>query len=105
MSLSEITCSHVSMVFTFASPGGTATHILVPEVFEELELSVGALGQDGSRERLHDLLDCHRLLSELVLCGTRGSQRLARFVAGVALSYQTRPNAPIPTGCRSVYLW
>jgi hypothetical protein len=45
----------------------------VPEVFEELELSVGALGQNGSRERLHDLLDGNRLLGELIFCGTAGS--------------------------------
>ena len=61
-------------------PGGLQSYILVPEMLEQLEFSVGSLGENGSAEGLHDLLDCHGLASELVLgragralslCGTQ----------------------------------
>lgn len=39
------------------------------EVLEQLELSVGALGEDGGGEGLHDLLDSDILVRELVAGG------------------------------------
>ena len=45
------------------------THILVLDVFEELELAICALREDGGAERLHDLLDGDRGASQLILCG------------------------------------
>src|SRR5689334_21742030 len=39
-------------------------------MLQQLQLSVGALRQDGSGKGLHDLLDRHWLLGELVLRGT-----------------------------------
>jgi hypothetical protein len=41
-------------------------YILVTEMLEKLQFSIGTLGKDWSAERLHDLLDCHRLPSKLV---------------------------------------
>lgn len=40
------------------------------EMFEQLQLPIGALGQNGSAERLHDLLDSDWLGSQLVFRGT-----------------------------------
>ena len=48
--------------------GNRIAHIFVSEVLQELQLSVCALGQDWSAERLHDLLDSHGLVGELILC-------------------------------------
>ena len=45
------------------------THVLVSDVLEQLELSVGPLAQHGRRERLHDLLDRDRRVGELILGG------------------------------------
>jgi hypothetical protein len=42
------------------------------QVLQELQLAVGALGQDRCAERLHDLLDSNSLVCELVLCRTKG---------------------------------
>lgn len=42
-------------------------YVLVSQVFEQLQLAVGALRQDRSAERLHDLLDRYGLAGELVL--------------------------------------
>lgn len=36
------------------------------QVFQQLELSVGSLGQDWGAERLHDLLDGDILVCELI---------------------------------------
>jgi len=44
-----------------------ATNILVPEVLEELELTVCSLRQDRSAEWLHDLLHGDGLAGELIL--------------------------------------
>lgn len=38
-------------------------------MLEQLELTVGALGQDRGAERLHDLLDGDILVGKLVSCG------------------------------------
>jgi hypothetical protein len=83
-------------------------HILVSEMLEKLQFAVCALREDWSAEGLHDLLDSHGLASELVL--GRAAPRLvydADAGAGTVWvwTYQTRPKAPMPTGCRSVYLY
>lgn len=44
-------------------------HIFVSKVLEQFQLSVGSLGEHGSRKRFHDLLHGYGLLSELVLGG------------------------------------
>lgn len=36
------------------------------EMLEQLQLTVSTLGQDRSAEWLHDLLDRHRLIGQLV---------------------------------------
>ena len=41
-------------------------YILVSQMLQELELSVGALGEDGCAEGLHDLLDGDILVGELI---------------------------------------
>jgi hypothetical protein len=48
------------------------THVLMPQMLQQLQLSVSPLAQDGSRERLHDLLDSDGSTSELILGGTDG---------------------------------
>jgi len=42
------------------------THVLVSEMLEQLQLSVGTLRENRCAEWLHDLFDCHRLASQLV---------------------------------------
>jgi hypothetical protein len=81
-------------------------------MLEQLELAVCALGKDRCAEGLHDLLDGNILVGELITGRTVGikvSDRLllADFVwpGKGRLTYQTSPKAPIPTGCRSEYLW
>ena len=51
-----------------------ATHVLVPQMLQQLQLSVSPLAQNWGREGLHDLLDGDRGSSELVLGGTIGSR-------------------------------
>lgn len=46
------------------------THILVPEMLQQLQFSVGPFSQDRSAERLHNLLDGDILVRELVSGGT-----------------------------------
>jgi hypothetical protein len=43
------------------------TYVLMAQVLEQLQLTVCALGQDGRAEGLHNLLDCDRRSSELIL--------------------------------------
>ena len=57
---------------------GGETDILVTEVLEQLELAVGALGQDGRAEGLHDLLDGHCLAGELVFGRTAAVSAVVR---------------------------
>ena len=52
-----------------ADKRGRTTNVLVLYVLEELEFAVGALGEDGGGEGLHDLLDGDRGVGELVVCG------------------------------------
>ncbi len=44
----------------------TATNILMPQVLQQLQLSVGSLGEDWSAKWLHDLLDGDILVGELI---------------------------------------
>jgi hypothetical protein len=70
MSLSEMTCAMAYIVngmpHAGALEGGQSTNILVFEMLEQLQLSVGPLGQDRRAERLHDLLDGDILVCQLV---------------------------------------
>lgn len=45
---------------------GDSTYILVLEMLQQLQLSVGSLGQNRCAERLHDLFDCDIGTSEVV---------------------------------------
>lgn len=81
------------------------------QVFEQLQFSVGSLGEHRGAERLHDLLDGDILAGELVSGGAvcRGSLLAPFRMSGlgklrVECPYQTKPNAPMPTGWRSEYL-
>jgi hypothetical protein len=65
MSLRLMTCRIVRLPCRFYSSGDT--HILMPEMLQKLQLAVGALGEDGCAERLHDLLDSNGLACELIL--------------------------------------
>lgn len=44
--------------------------VLVSQVLEQLQFTVGPLGQDGGAERLHDLFDGNILAGELISGGT-----------------------------------
>lgn len=76
------------------------------QVLEQLELTVGAFGQDRRAERLHNLLDSHGLVGELVLCRTVSivSKRTRLEYRARIRTHHTSPKAPMPTGCKSVYL-
>ena len=43
-------------------------YVLVPEMLEELEFSVGSFRKDWCRKRFHNLLDRHSLSRQLILC-------------------------------------
>jgi hypothetical protein len=58
------------------------THVLVTEMLEQLQLSVGSLRQDRRAEWLHDLLDRHGLAGQLV--ARRATGEVFRL-AGVSL--------------------
>lgn len=70
-------------------------HILVLEMLEKLQFSVGALGQDRRAEWLHDLLDRNGLARELVL-GRAGrvSSRAGICVASVRTTRDQRRPCP-----------
>lgn len=81
-----------------------AAYVLVSEVLEQLELTVGSLGKDGRAEGLHDLLDGDILVGELIARGAVLCQLPPRAILAAGITHQTRPNAPMPTGCKSEYL-
>ncbi len=85
--------------------GELVPYILMAKMLQQLQFSVGSFRKDWGTERLHNLLDCHGLASQLVLCRTKQevSERWGR-VGAEKISYQTSPKAPMPTGCKSVYL-
>ena len=78
----------------------------MPEMLQQFELSIGSLREDRGTERLHNLLYRHSLAGQLVF-----GRAAPKTSAGVSSrlwpsdGYQTSPKAPIPTGCRSVYLF
>ena len=65
-------------------------------VLEELELAVGAFGEDGSGKGLHDLLYGDGGASELVLGGAFdvGNEEDGHGGVRGRKAHQTRPNAP-----------
>ena len=82
------------------------SYIFMSEMLQEFELSVGPLREDGCTEGLHDFFDRHGLACQLVLCRTIRHPSVHDTAESMVLiiSYQTSPKAPIPTGCKSVYL-
>lgn len=86
--------------------GRLIAYILMAKMLQQLELSVGALREDRSAKRLHDLLDRHRLTSQLIFGRTEPIRQRpgGRLDVVRGRDYQTSPNAPMPTGCKSVYL-
>lgn len=55
------------------SVAGLVPYILVAKMFQEFELAVGSLCQDGGTEWFHDLLDGNSLSSKLIFCRARCS--------------------------------
>lgn len=72
---------------------------------QQLQLTVCSLGQDRCRKGFHNLLDCHVHSSQLIF----GRAILKYMSISCLLTrdhlYQTRPKAPMPTGCKSTYLF
>ena len=73
---------------------GSGTHVLVLDVFQELQFAVGPLRQHGRTEGFHDLLhrDCDAC--ELVLCRTVGPILSLTDKWEEMITNHTRPNAP-----------
>ena len=74
------------------------------QVLQKLEFSIGSFGQHRSREWFHNLLHGNGLTGQLILCRALYVVREATTGRLHVCPYQTRPKAPIPTGCKSVYL-
>jgi len=75
----------------------------VSQVLQQLEFSVCALGQYGCTEGLHDLFHGDGLAGQLIprrAVRSSASGRVSRSSGHIP--HQTK--APIPTGCKSVYL-
>lgn len=119
ISLREITCAQLSQLQLSMGPPsswGSQTYILMLQMLQELQFSVCPLRQDGCAEGLHDLLDGDALVGELVFRGAaHENAHLSATLhrqdpephvprGEMEVPYQTRPNAPIPTGWRSEYL-
>ena len=66
ISLRLMTCCLFSEDSRWTRKGGNS-YVLVAQVLEQLQLTVCALGQDRRAEGLHNLLDCDRRSSELIL--------------------------------------
>lgn len=49
---------------------GFAPYVFVAQMLQKLELAVGSFRENWGAERLHDLLDCHRLAGQLIFCRT-----------------------------------
>jgi hypothetical protein len=104
MSLKLMTCYLFSEAAHAVIKSGASSYVLMAQVLQELQLAVCALGQNGCAERLHDLLDCDGRRGELILCGTVCSVSYRSTSASIQTTHQTRPKAPMPTGCKSEYL-
>ena len=72
MSLNEMTC-HVLALVACRGPCCLQgdSHILVSQVFQQLQLAVCSFGENGSAEGLHYLFHRDRLGSKLILCRAR----------------------------------
>lgn len=66
ISLRLMTCEMGSAESTGCMQG-VSLYVFMAKVFEQLQLAVSALGEDGRAERLHDLLDRDGRAGELVL--------------------------------------
>jgi hypothetical protein len=64
------------------------------EVLQELEFSIGSFGEDGGRERLHDLLDRDRLACQLIF--RRALPRVSKAHGFVPEMTLTRPGQRLP---------
>lgn len=72
------------------------THVLVLNVLEQFELSVGSFAKNRGAEWFHDLLYRDGSTCELVLGRTRGDRavgRAARWIGWMS-AHQTSPKAP-----------
>lgn len=106
MSLKLMICSG-HQYFSKDNRGDNGPHIFMLQVLQKLQFAICSLGQDRRTEWLHNLLHCDRLSCQLIFGGAENMPSLANLDhsrCGVAVSYQTSPKAPIPTGWRSVYL-
>lgn len=103
MSLREITL-HDQLEGPQSLSKKVEAYVLVPQMLQQLQFPVGSLRQHWSAERLHNLLDGDRLGSQLI--PSRASKVSHAVAPGDPkhVTYQTRPKAPMPTGCRSTYL-
>ena len=73
------------------------------KVLQELQFSIGPLCKDRGGEWFHDLLNRNGLTRQLVFGGTwEAVNEDSAFI--LEPTHQTSPKAPIPTGCKSVYL-
>ena len=66
---------HIVLTCMSTSSFAVSAHILVPQVLQQLEFSVGSFRQDRGTDWLHDLLDGHGLVGELILCRATQCQR------------------------------
>jgi len=69
-------------------------HVLMLDVFQKLQLTVGPLRQYRRAKWLHDLLHCHGDACKLVLCRTMGPIFSEADKRQETITDQTRPNAP-----------
>ena len=71
------------------------TNVLVLNMLQELQFTVGALAQYRRAEGLHDLLDRHRGACELVLRRALMGNQIKVAARQGSCAYHTRPKAPI----------
>ena len=74
--------------------GEGGPHVLMLNVFQKLQLTVGPLRQYGCTEGFHDLLHSDGDACKLVLCGTVGPALSMADKCEEMITNQTRPNAP-----------
>ena len=93
-------------VWCASKVGGFMWYILMSKMLQQLQFSVCAFREDRSAEGFHNLLDRHRLAGELILRRAESTylEMIFNQAALKCSPYHTSPNAPMPTGCRSVYL-
>ena len=77
-------------------------YVLMSKMFEEFQFSICPLWQDWCRKWFHNLFDRHSLTSELISGRTDHISPWNHTFN--TFTHHTRPKAPIPTGCKSVYL-